>query len=54
MEIGEPQRVITVEPIEDPIPSLEPDPDGDREPDEAPTPARDATPRPEGPSAGAA
>ncbi|MFN8186893.1 MAG: hypothetical protein U0R69_07435 [Gaiellales bacterium] len=32
MEIGEPRRVITIEPIEDPIPRRDPDPPREPEP----------------------
>jgi hypothetical protein len=42
MEIGDPERVIVVEPIEDPVPREEPAPPPTRprepEPEEAPTP----------------
>jgi hypothetical protein len=35
MEIGEPKRVYTIEPIEDPVPRTEPEPERD-EPAERP------------------
>ena len=39
MDIGEPQRIITVEPLEDPVPHEEPAEDPDGEPTEEPLPA---------------
>jgi hypothetical protein len=36
MEIGEPKRVYTIEPVEDPIPRPLPEPDEPTEPAEAP------------------
>jgi hypothetical protein len=32
MDIGKPQRVITIEPIEDPVPREQPAPEPEREP----------------------
>lgn len=39
MDIGEPQRIVTVEPLEDPVPHEEPAEDPDGEPKEEPSPA---------------
>lgn len=36
MDIGEPKRVYTIEPIEDPVPRSVPEPDEPEEPAEAP------------------
>jgi hypothetical protein len=36
MEIGEPKRVYTIEPVEDPVPRAVPDPDEPGEPADAP------------------
>lgn len=36
MEIGKPERVVIIEPIEDPVPKREPAPAPEREPAQAP------------------
>jgi hypothetical protein len=44
MEIGEPRRVVTIEPIEDPVPAREPPPEEPAPPAEAPAEPEKVTP----------